>query len=261
MTVNVERDGAFVVLTLDRPETKNALDFATFESLRSAFADIARDTSVRAVVLTASGHTFVSGGDLRELRSATTETDAERLLDAGRAVTSAVAELDVPVIAALPGAAIGGGVELALACDMRIAEVRARFQMKHVRMGVTTAWGTFPRLLALVGPGIAARLVYCGHELSSAEAYAFRLVDAVVENGTSVTTALAWAYDITQGSPTAIAQMKALFRERADADFHVSERGHFVNTWVGADHVEAMQAYFERRPPSWKPRTPSKLAF
>ncbi len=260
MPLKVERDSAFVVLTIDRPETKNSLDFATFEALRDALVDVARDTSVRAVILTGAGHTFVSGGDLRELRGMENEVDAVRLSDAGRTVTRAIADLPIPVIAALPGAAIGGGAELALACDMRIAEVRARIQMKHVRMGVTTAWGTLPRLIALVGPGLAARLVYSGHEISSAEAYAFRLVDAVVENGTSVTTALAWAYDIAQGSPSAIAHMKALFREalggasNGAGDVYGLERERFIAAWSGADHVEAMQAYFARRPPVWKPR-------
>jgi enoyl-CoA hydratase/carnithine racemase len=169
---------------------------------------------------------------------------------------SAIAEVPIPVIAALPGPAIGGGAELALACDLRIADARARIGFKQVRMGVTTAWGTVPRLVAVVGSGTASRLLLTAQEIGAAEAKELGLVDAVTDNGQSRQTALAWASDIALGSPRAVAETKRLLREtQATArDVRALERQVFIATWSAADHRDAVEAYFERRPPRWQPR-------
>jgi enoyl-CoA hydratase len=252
----VQRQGAIVIWTIDRPQAKNALDHTTLGELVDAVAEAGRDRSVRAVVLTGEGHTFVSGGDLRELRGKNTPQDAERFSELGWELTRAMAELPVPIICALPGPAIGGGAELALACDMRVADLRAKISFKQVRMGVTTAWGTVPRLVALVGSGTAARLLYTAHEVAAAEAKLLGLVDEVTENGLARTTALAWASDITEASPRAVADMKRLVRESTAAarDVRAVEQQLFVDTWSGADHAEAVEAYFERRAPRWEDR-------
>lgn len=254
--VRVERQGNLVIWTVDRPATKNALDQATMVALADAFDEANRDRTVRAAVLTGAGHAFVSGGDLRELRDRNTPQDAERLSDMGYHLCRAIEELPFPVVAALSGPAIGGGAELAIACDLRVADVRASFQLKQVRMGVTTAWGTVPRLLALVGAGVAARLLYAGHEIGAAEAKLLGLVDEVTENGLARTTALAWAADVAQGSPRAVADMKRLVREASAAspDVRALERQLFVDTWSGPDHHEAVEAYFARKPPAFGDR-------
>jgi enoyl-CoA hydratase len=254
--VVVERQGAIVIWTIDRPQAKNALDHTTLNDLADAVAEAGRDRTVRAAVLTGGGHTFVSGGDLRELRDKNTPQDAERFSDLGWDLTQAVAELPIPIVCALPGPAIGGGAELALACDMRVADLRARLAFKQVRMGVTTAWGTVPRLIALVGSGTAARLLYTAHEIDAGEAKLLGLVDEVTENGLARTTALAWASDIAEGSPRAVADMKKLLRASTAAarDVRAVERQLFVDTWSSADHSEAVEAYFERRTPSWEDR-------
>ena len=252
----VERQGAIVIWTIDRPQAKNAVDHATLSDLIEAVAEAERDRSVRAAVLTGAGHTFVSGGDLRELRDKNTPQDAEGFSDLGWELTRAMAELPFPIVCALPGPAIGGGAELALACDMRVADVRAKFSFKQVRMGVTTAWGTVPRLVSLVGSGTAARLLYTAHDVFAAEAKLLGLVDEVTENGLARTTALAWASDIAEGSPRAIAEMKRLVREttRTARDVRALERQLFVETWSGADHAEAVEAYFDHRPTEWHER-------
>jgi enoyl-CoA hydratase/carnithine racemase len=254
--VVVERQGAIVIWTIDRPQAKNALDHTTLNDLADAVAEAGRDRTVRAAVLTGGGHTFVSGGDLRELRDKNTPQDAERFSDLGWDLTQAMAELPIPIVCALPGPAIGGGAELALACDMRVADLRARLAFKQVRMGVTTAWGTVPRLIALVGSGTAARLLYTAHEIDAGEAKLLGLVDEVTENGLARTTALAWASDIAEGSPRAVADMKKLLRASTAAarDVRAVERQLFVDTWSSADHSEAVEAYFERRTPSWEDR-------
>jgi enoyl-CoA hydratase len=202
------------------------------------------------VVLTGEGDTFVSGGDLRELRDKNTPRDAEAFADLGQNMCRAIESLHVPVLAALPGAAFGGGAELAVACDLRVAEPHAKISFKQVRMGVTTGWGTIGRLTALVGSSTAARLLFTGHEVAAASAMAMGLVDAVVEKGAAVTQSLAWASDIALGSPVAVAEMKRLLRI-ARVDLSAHERERFVATWSAPDHAEAVEAYFERRPPRW----------
>jgi enoyl-CoA hydratase/carnithine racemase len=252
----IERLGAIVVWTIDRPQAKNALDHATLQALIDAVGEADGDRSLRAAMLTGAGETFVSGGDLRELRDKNTPEDAARFSDLGWELTRAMAALPFPVVCAMTGPAIGGGAELALACDMRVADARARLSFKQVRMGVTTAWGTVPRLVSLVGPGAAARLLYAGHDVSAAEAKHLGLIDEVTEDGHARTTALTWASDIAAASPRAVASMKRLVRETTETarDVRALERELFVETWSGDDHVEAVEAYFGRRSPVWRDR-------
>lgn len=253
--VRVERDGDVALWTIDRTEVRNAFDFATFDALLEVIDQARRDRQLRAVVLTGAGATFVSGGDLRELRTATTRADAGRIADQGRRVCDGIAQLRVPVIAALPGPAVGGGAELAVACDLRIADARARLSFKHARMAVTTAWGVMPKLVSMIGPGAAARLLLAGHDVGAAEALQMGLVEAICEEGASVATALAWAREVARGAPRAIAGLKALLRDALAAPRtrqRARERSLFVAAWTDADHKEAVEAFFEARTPRWR---------
>ncbi|MEO6573311.1 MAG: enoyl-CoA hydratase-related protein, partial [Polyangiaceae bacterium] len=125
-----------------------------------------------------------------------------------------------------------------------------------VRLGVTTAWGTIPRLTSVVGHSSAARLLYTAHEITALEARALRLVDEVTDDGHCVALAVAWARDIAAGSPRAVLEMKALLRSAraGTTELAAEERERFVATWTSADHAEAVEAYFERRPPRWQSR-------
>jgi len=253
--LRVTRDETTAIWTLDRPEAKNALSGALLEALATAINDAANDPSIRAAILTGEGGAFASGGDLRELRGRSNAEDAATLSDVGEYVCRRIGELPFPVLAVLPGVAFGGGAELAVACDLRIAEERARICFKQVRMGVTPAWGTIPRLVALVGPSAAARLLYTAQEINVGEARAMGLLDYVAEPGAAMATAIAWCTDIAAGSPLAVTETKRLLRTAGDLNYQALrhlERDAFVRTWSGADHEEAMEAYFSRRPPAWK---------
>jgi enoyl-CoA hydratase len=253
--LKVERQGACAVWTINRPQAKNALSVEVLDVLLLALDHAAKDRSLRAVVLTGDGKAFSAGGDLNELRTSVSAQDAARFADVGREVCDKIEALEVPVIAAVPGIAYGGGAELALACDLRVADSNAKLSFKQVRLGVTTAWGTIPRLVALVGAGTAARLLYTAHEVSAAEAKITGVVDQITESGGATTTALAWASDIEAGSPRAIAEMKRLLRAANAAPAIASvERERFIATWTSADHTEAMDAFFARRQPNWRPR-------
>ncbi|MGH7269446.1 MAG: enoyl-CoA hydratase/isomerase family protein [Polyangiaceae bacterium] len=256
--LRIERDGGVAIWTIDRPAVRNALDSATFSALAAAIAGAARDLRLRAVVLTGAGSTFVSGGDLAELRSTTTRAGGARLARAGRRVCDGLAKLPVPVIAALPGPAIGGGAELAIACDLRIADPRATLAFKHGRMGVTTAWGLLPKLAGMVGHSAAARLLLLGHRLDAAEALRVGLVDAVAPGGACVAMAIAWAKDAARAAPGAIAGMKELLNDALDvrAPHRARELKWFTSAWQSADHKEAVEAFFAQRDPVWRRRRP-----
>lgn len=253
--MRVERQGDIAIWTLARPKAKNAIDGATLEALERAIAEAGADRTLRAVVLTAEGDTFASGGDLRELRTALGHADAWRLADVGRRICDGIGALEVPVLAALPGAAIGGGAELALACDLRIADPRASLCFKHTHMGVTTAWGVLPRLVAVAGHSAAGRLLLTARVVDAEEGLRLGLFDAVSPPGGVLDHALAWAAEIARGAPLAIAGMKALLREACRAEgLRAIERGRFVATWTSADHADAVEAFFEGRAPHWNGR-------
>ncbi len=247
------RDGQFLVLRIRRPERRNALDMATLGELAEIVRALRTDKAVRAVILTGTDDAFASGADLDELRTMRSEADAVRFLELGRSITFGFAFLEVPVIAAVNGLAIGGGAELAFACDLRVAELRARLSFRHARLGLGPAWGTTARLLALTGPGRACRYLFTASELAASEAASQGLVEHVVANDQSVPAALAWAHDILLGSRPAIAAMKGTVRSGMQAfeNAHAEERARFLELWASREHEEALNAYFEGRGPRW----------
>lgn len=249
MTVRLAREGDLAILTIARPAVKNALDSATMLTLRAHLEALSRDEDLRVVILEGEGDTFVSGGDLSELRERASAAHAEELAAQGTAVCDAIADLPVPVIAAVGGAAIGGGAELAVACDLRVLGAKGTLAFKHVRLGVTTAWGTLGRLHALVGAR-AARLLYTGETLDAQGALAMGLADAACE--VAMVEARAIAASIARAAPAAIRQTKQNLlaaRRLAGRELGIVERKAFVSTWASDDHAEAVAAFFEKRPP------------
>jgi enoyl-CoA hydratase len=248
--LRIDREAGLVTWTLDRPEAKNALSAELLDALDEAIRSAATDRTVRAAILTGAAGTFASGGDLRELRDKNTREDATLLSDRGGRVCEGLGEAPFPVIAALPGAAIGGGAELALACDMRVADASASICFKQARMGVTTAWGSLPRLVALIGPSATKRVLFTGRELTAIEAHVMGLVDIVCDDGASVATALAWGAEVALAGREAVAETKALVRAAVGLTYlnaRTLEREAFIRTWSSSEHAEAMRAYFERR--------------
>lgn len=249
--LRIERDGAIAIWTIDRPDVKNALDAATMLALRDAVRAADADRTIRAAILTGAGDAFVSGGDLRELREKTSAADAETLTDAGWELCEAIGALPFPVVADVNGPAMGGGAELAVACDVRVGHRNAAFGFKQVRLGVTASWGTVPRLVALVGAGQAARLLYSARTVDAEEARAIGLVDELGGRD----AALALAHEIAKGSPAAVEDMKRLVREACTSDLRALERERFVTTWSGADHAEAVEAFFAKRAAVFRDRS------
>ena len=250
--LKIDRVAATEVWTIDRPAARNALDSTTMEALAGAIRGVAANSDIRAVVLTGSHSTFVSGGDLKELRERVSREDAETLSDTGFEICAGIESLRIPVIAAVNGNAIGGGAELAIACDVRILDPDARLSFKQARMGVTTAWGTIERLPAIVGHGTAAHLLFTGQEVGGDEARRIGLATAISQPGKSREAALDMAAKIAGNSPSAVAEMKRLLvRGRTSNAGRAEEREAFLRTWTSAEHHEAVAAFFEKRDPSW----------
>jgi enoyl-CoA hydratase/carnithine racemase len=163
--------------------------------------------------------------------------------------------LPVPVLAALNGAVVGGGSEIAVACDLRIAEPHVTITMKHAAMGVSPGWGGLARLAGLVGRSTAAKLLFTALPITAQEALRVGLIDEVVEPSHARTRALELAQAVCQTSPTTVAEIKRLlWATYQAADSAADERRTFLARSVSHDHSEALAAFFERRAPLFRPR-------
>jgi enoyl-CoA hydratase len=251
--IHSERNGPVELLMLDRAHVRNALDNATLAELLARLAALEEDPDVRAIVLTGKGNTFAVGVDLHELRETKTLDQAAHLSDVGHELCARIEEIHIPVICALSGPAIGAGAELAIACDMRIAEPTATLSFRHVRLGVTSAWGAAARLVSAAGPGTASRLLLTAQEIPAEEALRIGLVDAVSAPGQSIALAHAWAADVALGAPEAVGQMKALLLElrRSPTRVRTTERDKFISSLTSREHAEAMEAWVMKRPARW----------
>lgn len=199
--------GDCAVLTLNRPAVLNALSHALRGALIERLQALAGDSQIRAVILTGAGRAFTAGLDLDEIaRSGTTVQDAVADQDIG----AAIAGFPKPLIGAINGLAITGGLEIALACDMLVATESARFADTHVRVGILPGWGLSQRLSRAVGIARAKELSLSGRFFSAVEAERWGLVNRVVADGELLGAALAMAREITENEPASVAALKAL---------------------------------------------------
>jgi enoyl-CoA hydratase/carnithine racemase len=253
--VRIEAVGAARIFTIDRPDARNAMSVEIAEACLSALDALEADRSVRTLILTGAGNAaFVSGADLKFLRSATAEQRAH--MDA-RMLTllCRIEALDLPVIAALNGAVVGGGMEVALAADLRIAEPHVSLIFKHAAMGVTPGWGGLGRLAACVGRSTAARLLLTALPLSAEDALRVQLIDEIARGQSALARALVLAQAVEQTSPATVRALKGLLRSAYGAPLSLAEEQRvFIESTHSADHAEALRAFFEKRAPRFDPR-------
>lgn len=242
MTVRSERRGRVLVVTLDRPERRNALDLDHCEALLAAL-DGARDPAVRAVVLAGSRGNFCAGADVSAV-------PGERFLGCLRAVLDALVALPVAVVAAVEGVALGAGLQLAVACDLRVAAPDSRFGVPAARLGLVIDHWSVQRVAQLAGHGPARALLLAAEEVDGAAAVRLGLA----QRAGGVDEALAWAEEIAALAPLTVAAHKlALNRlEAAPADPDVAEAAR--RAWASADLAEGVAAFGERRPPRFEGR-------
>lgn len=245
--IREDRAGGTLTLAIDRPEVGNALDAAAIAALRARLEEAARDTTLRSVILTGTGPFFCAGGDLKAYRALEDRAALDSVFGAARDLLDAIEALPLPVIAAIDGFAIGGGAELALACDVRVAGANARIGFPQLRLGIIPGWDGLERLTRLLGPGKAMALLLSGRRLDAEEARDVGLVEIVAP------TALAAARDLAatleRAAPLAIRgakeSMRALWQPRPEARRVTADV--FARLWFTVDHREAEQAFAEKR--------------
>ena len=254
--VRLERRGAVALLTLGRPQVLNALDAATLESLRARARELALDETLHAVVLTGEGRAFAAGADIAEMRRLD-PLGAEAFSRLGHAALAAVEALSVPTIAAVNGFALGGGCELACACDWIYASTKARFGQPEVSLGLLPGFGGTSRLLRRVGVGWAKELVLSGEAIDAETAQRIGLVNRLFAPDELLAAALEVGAKIASKGAFAIAQAKRVLQEGQDADLrtaHALEQQAFGLVFASADRAEGMDAFLEKRDPKFQGR-------
>ncbi len=251
--VRLERRGAVALLTLDRPQVLNALDRATLESLRTHAVALAADDTLRAVVVTGEGRAFAAGADIAEMRTLDA-LGGEAFSRLGHAALAALEALRVPTIAAVNGFALGGGCELACACDWIYASAKARFGQPEVSLGLLPGFGGTSRLLRRVGAGWARELVLGGDPIDAETALRIGLANRVFEPDELLPATLRAAEGVARKGPYAVAQAKRVLLEGQDADVrtaHALEQQAFGLVFASADRAEGMDAFLEKRDPKF----------
>ena len=252
--IRVERDGATAVVTVDRPDKLNALDGATLDALREAFTALAADTAVGAIVLTGAGpKAFVAGADVGELAEQGV-LDGRANARRGQAVTLAIEAAPKPVIAAINGFALGGGLEMALACDLRYAAASAKLGLPEVSLGIIPGYGGTQRLPRLVGPGAALQMILTGDPVDAETALRLGLVNGVFPAEELLDGVKAVAARILSRGRTAVALAKQAVRRGLQlplADGLELEADLFALVSSTSEMREGMRAFLEKRKPNW----------
>jgi enoyl-CoA hydratase/carnithine racemase len=248
----VERDGAVAVLTLNRPKNRNALDPALLEALGSALSKVAADPAVRAVVITGSGGSFCAGADLKAAMSkgmAAFES-LDTVIDQYHAIIRAITGAPKPVIAAVDGAAVGFGCDLALSCDLRVLSNEAYLQEKFVKIGLMPDGGGTFWLPRLVGIARAMEMLMFGEQVPAAQALSMGLVNRVVPAAELHEEAMKMARQLAKGPPLAFAEMKAAVRASLggtiDSALDLEKKGQ-LRCLSSNDCLEGIMAWMQKR--------------
>lgn len=241
--VLLERSGHVATVVLNRPEKRNALSDALYRRLTALFAELDADASVRVVVLTGAGAHFSAGADIGELAD-------HHKGDAPTGAEAAIAACHKPVIAAISGYCLGAGLQLAAACDLRIAATDALFGVPPARLGVVYPLSATRRLVALMGPGTTKHLIYTAERIDARRAHARGLVDELVEPGALRDRAATLAAQIAGLSQLTVQATKEIIDHLVADDLPDG----LVESWVaradaGPDLAEGMASFRERRPP------------
>jgi enoyl-CoA hydratase len=253
-----ERDGAVATITINREKVRNALNAATRAELFAALHEVEADDGLRVVIITGAGDkAFVAGADINELRALPSATLARQDSQHAHEVGLYMAEMSKIVIAAINGFALGGGCELAMSCDIRLAADTARLGQPEINLGIMPGWGGTQRLTRLVGPGMSKLLNLTGELISAEEALRIGLVERVYPAAELMDGARAMARLIASKAPLAVAAIKQAINRGLNmplADACMYEAALFGDITFSEDGKEGTSAFLEKRQPTWKGR-------
>jgi len=251
--LKMEVAGTVATVTVSRPLAMNALNTRFFQEMDSLVAEIAGRADIKAVVITGDGKAFVAGADIAEMVAKTSD-EARAFSKLGQRTFRSLELLEKPVIAAVNGFALGGGCELALACDIRIASAKAKFGQPEVNLGLIPGYAATQRLPRLIGLGNALLLLLSGEMVGAEDALRMGLVQRVVEPEALLPTALELARTIASKGPLAVRLVKRVAREGLLTDFETGcgLESEAFGLPFGNEGAEGMKAFLEKRKPDWK---------
>jgi enoyl-CoA hydratase len=252
--VHLEKKGAVALVTLDRPDALNALNGALLEALDGAIDAIAEDAGVRALVVTGAGRAFIAGADIGEMQSMT-PLEAEAFSASAHRIFARLEGLSIATIAAVNGFALGGGCELALACDWIYASEKARIGQPETKLGLIPGFGGTSRLVRRVGLAWAKELVLVAEPIVAEEAARIGLVNRVFAPEELLPAAMAAGEAVAERGPVATRIAKQVMQDGQDADVrtaHALEQRAFGLVFASDDRVEGTTAFVEKRDPLFK---------
>lgn len=248
--VILEKEGHLAIVTINRPKALNALNSATLKDLDTVLKDLENDTNVYAVILTGAGEkSFVAGADIAEMKDLN-EAQGKEFGELGNKVFLRLENLNKPVIAAIQGFALGGGCEIAMACDIRIASETALFGQPEAGLGITPGFGGTQRLTRIVGLGKAKELIYTAKNIKAEEAYRIGLVNKIVPLEELMNEAKKMALNIIKNAPVAVRLCKDAINRGIQVGIDEAvmiEAEDFGKCFATEDQSEGMTAFLERR--------------
>lgn len=247
--IKVEVKDKIAYVTIDRPKAMNALNMDVLNELSCAFYNIEQDDEVYSVILTGEGKAFVAGADIAQMNSMNAIEGREMMI-AGHNVMNTIENLSKPVIAAVNGFALGGGCELAMACDIRVASEKAKFGQPEVNLGIIPGFGGTQRLSRLVGKGMAKYLIMTAEIISAEEASRIGLVEKVVPADDLIAEAEKIAKTINAKAPIAVSSAKLAINKGYNMDMAAAsalEIETFTAPFASNDKTEGMTAFLEKR--------------
>jgi len=256
MPIDVERVGDAAVVTVNRPDALNALDVEHAGLLRDRLEELAADFSARVVVLTGAERSFIAGADIKYMHGLGV-MEARRWGELGHHVGDLLETMPKPTIAAINGFALGGGCELALACDIRLASSKAKLGQPEINLGILPGWGGTQRLARATTLGYAKELIYTGRVVDAEEALQRGLVNAVYEPAELMPKTLELCELLASKSPVALAAAKEAANLALSGDHHENLRSEarlFSMLFSTEDQKEGMAAFVEKRPPEFRGR-------
>lgn len=255
-SLKIEKDNGVATVLISRPEALNALNSDVLEELECAVYELENDADVNVVVLSGDGKAFVAGADISEM-AGMQAMRAEEFARLGQAAFDAIENMSKPVIAAINGFALGGGCELALACDIRIASAKAKLGQPEVGLGVTPGFGGTQRLPRIVGRAKAKELIFTGKVIKADEALTIGLVNSVVEPEQLMEVALEMAREIASKGQVSVRLSKDMIDRGIETDLNTGlkyEAKGFGLCFTTEDQKEGMSAFLEKRKADFKGR-------
>lgn len=247
--VTLEKAGRIGIVTIDRPDALNALNGQVFRDLNKVLDEIESSDDLSVLIFTGAGRSFVAGADITEMLPMT-PVEGKNWGDLGNSTMLRIENLRQPTIAAVNGFAFGGGNELAMSCDIRLASTKAKFGQPEVGLGITPGFGGTQRLSRLVGLGRAMELILTGKTIDAAKALEIGLVNEVFEPEALMSAALEWANSIAAQAQIAVQQSKQCIRRGAQTDIATAvtyESQAFGLCFGTMDQKEGMTAFVEKR--------------